>query len=389
MARRSGRSTLQGMSDEFDVLVIGAGIAGVSAAAELANSMRVALVDMEAQPGYHATGRSAAFFAPSYGNAVVRGITQSCEDFYRSPHRDFTEVPLLRPRDALFIARADQLSVLADMAQEDPLLLPVTAAEACREVSILDSDYVSAALRDGQGGDLDVDAILQAYLRLFKRRGGELHCRWRVDNLAYDNGLWCLRCGDEKFSAPTVVNAAGAWAGVIGERAGLSDLGLQPLKRTASLLALSKQSPAVEASDIESWPLVVDVEELFYFKPEAGMLLVSPADESPSEPCDAQADEMDVAIAMAKLEHATKLEVRRVEHSWSGLRTFAPDRQFIAGFDPRSKGFFWFAGQGGYGVQSAPGMAKLCDHLIAGSSLAAPFDRVLTFIDDVAPSRLL
>jgi D-arginine dehydrogenase len=377
------------MTTEIDIVVVGAGIAGSSAAAELAENTNVLLLDMEAQPGFHATGRSAAFFAPSYGNAIVRGITAASEHFYRKPPRGFTEVELIHSRDAVFIAREDQLAQLKEMEKEIPLLKPLSIIDACAQVPILNREYVVAGLRDNLGGDLDVDAILQGYLRLFRKRGGQLLCKQKVKSLHYSSGVWTLKTDGQSISAPILVNAAGAWADVIAELAGVTKLGLQPMKRTAVLIDPNQSNDSAQNIDISQWPLVVDVDEQFYFKPDAGQILVSPADETPCDPCDAQPDEMDIAIAIDRFEKATSLNIKRVNRSWSGLRTFAPDRNFVVGFDPRLSNFFWLAGQGGYGVQTAPGLAQLTNSVITGAKLTKQYSPVLNYQNELAPDRLL
>lgn len=380
------------MDERYDIVVIGAGIAGSSIAAELAPSASVLLLEMEPQPGYHSTGRSAAYFSASYGSAAVRGITAASEQFYREPPEGFSDVPLLHPRDAVFIARQDQLEKMREFHQEVPQLQVLDSEEALRRVPILDSDYLCGGLLETGGGDLEVDAILQAYLRRFRESGGTLCCRQQVVSIAQLPGEWELLLKDvkqpngkkrEKVRCRTVVNAAGSWAGELGKLAGLGDLGLQPRRRTALLVKL----PA--AIDASNWPLTVDVEEQFYFKPDAGLLLVSPADETPSIACDAQPEELDLAVAMDRLERATSLAINRIEHKWAGLRTFAPDGEFVVGFDPRVDGFFWMAGQGGYGVQSAPGLAKLAGSLATGSTLWEDFASLNSFRDIVSPARLL
>jgi D-arginine dehydrogenase len=269
------------------------------------------------------------------------------------------------------------------MEREIPALLRVSPEAACKQVPVLDQRYVAAALRDDQGGDLDVDAILQAYLRLLKRRGGELRCRQRVTALNHHKGTWSLQLENESIDAAIIVNAAGAWAASLGELAGLEGFGLIPRKRTALLI-----SPPADL-DIGDWPLVVDIDEEFYFKPDAGQLLISPADATPCEPCDAQADELDIAIAIDRFEKATSIRIQRVNHSWAGLRTFVPDNNFVVGFDPRVDGFFWLAAQGGYGVQSAPALAQLSNALITGASLAGDYLQLLRYRDAVAPDRLI
>jgi len=366
-----------------DILVIGAGIAGVSAAALLADSAKVTVLEMEPQPGYHATGRSAAFFAPAYGNAVVRALTAAAEPFYLHPPSDFTDVELLRPRPCIYLARKDQLTHLSVLLQEIPALQPITALEICKAVPILNADYAHAGLFDSSGGDLDVDAILQGYIRLFRRRGGTIETTARVQRLCRKHAMWRVETADNRYDAPIVINAAGAWADEVAKLAGIEPLGLQPKRRTAILIDAPKHL------NISNWPLIIDVEEEFYFKPDAGALLISPADETPSPPCDAQPEEMDIAIAVERFERATGIEVARINHRWAGLRTFAPDKTFVVGFDPRAAGFFWLAGQGGYGVQSAPGVANLAAALLQASRPASGFERVMDCAEHVSPERLL
>ncbi|MFT5350132.1 MAG: D-arginine dehydrogenase [Planctomycetota bacterium] len=366
-----------------DIIVIGAGIAGVSAASELAASASVLVIEMEPQPGYHATGRSAAFFAPAYGNKVVRGITAASEHFFRSPPEGFSDVDLIRPRDCLFIAREDQQQQLEEMHADNSALQLLSANDVSQCVPILSKQKLCGALRDNFGGDLDVDAVLQGYLRLFRRRGGTLLNGQAVKTMQRVNGSWRIHTDKAEYTAPIIINAAGAWADNIAEIAALAALGIIPKRRTALLI------DAPDDMDISQWPLTVDVDEQFYFKPDAGQLLISPADETPSPPCDAQADELDVAVAVDRFENATGLEVRHINHRWAGLRSFAPDKTFVVGFDPRSEGFFWLAGQGGYGVQSAPAMAQLTTALVTGAQLSKKFASVLDYRDAVAPQRLL
>ena len=371
------------MEERYDFIVIGAGIAGASLAAEIAASANVLLLEMEAQPGYHSTGRSAAYFSASYGSAAVRAITAASEPFYRMPPDGFSDVQLLHPRDAIFIARPDQSQQVHEFQEEVPLLQLLDRNEVLARIPIVDPGYLSQGLLEEGGGDLEVDAILQGYLRRFRGQGGTLLCGTPVQAMEKQAGEWVLQLGDTRVRCNTLVNAAGSWAGQLGIAAGLSDLGLQPKRRTALLVKLPE---SIQAAD---WPLVVDVEEQFYFKPDAGLLLVSPADETPSFACDAQPEELDLAIAVDRLERATSLSIKRIEHKWAGLRTFAPDGEFVVGFDPRDEGFFWMAGQGGYGVQSAPGLAQLASSLLSGSSLTENYSSLLDYKDAVSPARLL
>ena len=371
------------MTVTADIIVIGGGIAGVSAAAELAATARVIVLEREPQPGYHATGRSAAFFVVSYGNAAVRAVTAASEPFYRSPPQGFTDVPLIRPRPCIFFGRPGQREALLSLHAEVPTLRRLGAEQVRRQVPILLPDYLEGGLIDETGGDLDVDAILQGFLRRLRGRGGELHPRREVQGISRSGGLWRVTGSDETFAAPVLVNAAGAWVDEIARQAGLGPLGLQPKRRTAMLL------DAPEGMDIGDWPLMVNVEEEFYFKPDAGALLLSPADETPSAPCDAQPEELDVALAVDRFETATGLQVPRVSHCWAGLRTFAPDKTFVVGFDPRAEGFFWLAGQGGYGVQTSPGMAQLATALITGLSPLEQAGIGGDLVKQLAPDRLL
>ncbi|MBT8048575.1 MAG: FAD-binding oxidoreductase [Xanthomonadales bacterium] len=366
-----------------DIIVIGAGIAGVSAAAELSADARVILLEMEPHPGYHASGRSAAYFAAAYGKKIIRDITGCCESFLRNPPEGFTEVDLFHPRDCLFFGREDQAGKLGEIQADNPDLQFVDAGTVCERVPVMSPDYVYGALWDRKGGDLEVDALLQGFLRQFRRRGGYFFPRHCVSSLDWTGGRWSVTAGGHAFTAPVVVNAAGAWVERVSELAGLGSLGIQPLRRTALMI------DPPEGVDTRDWPEMVDADEDFYFKPDAGQIMISPADETPSEPCDAQAEELDVATGIYRFEQATGLEIRHVKHRWAGLRTFAPDRVFVTGFDPRLEGFFWLAGQGGYGVQSSPALARLTRYLITGTEPEGDFRRVMAYRDDLAPDRLL
>jgi D-arginine dehydrogenase len=366
-----------------DIIVIGAGIAGMSAAAELAADASVTVLDMEAQPGYHASGRSAAYFAAAYGKKIIRDFTGCCESFLLEPPDGFTDVQLLRPRDCMFFGREDQAEKLLAMQEDNPRLQFLDADAVRKRVPVLSQDYLYGAMWERKGGDLDVDALLQGSLRLFRRRGGKYLSNHQAGSLERSGGVWTVTAGLQQFQAPIIVNAAGAWVERIASMAGLESLGIEPLRRTA----LTIDPPA--GTDIRNWPEMVDADEDFYFKPAAGQIMISPADETPSEPCDAQPEDLDVAMGVHRFEQATGLDIQRVNHSWAGLRTFAPDRVFVAGFDPRAEGFFWLSGQGGYGVQSSPAMARLARFLVTGTAPEGDFSTVLDYIDDVAPDRLI
>ena len=366
-----------------DIIVIGAGIAGVSAAAGLAVDAKVTLLEMESQPGYHATGRSAAFFAASYGKKIIRDITSSCESFLLNPPDGFTQAELLRPRECLFFGREDQAESLEAMLDQNPRLEFMDAEAVCKRVPIMAPGYLHGAVLEPVGGDLDVDAILQGFLRQFRRRGGLFLNNHRVSGLERKNGVWSVITAGQSYQAPVIINAAGGWAEQVGALAGMEPLGIRPLRRTA----LTIDPPAGVA--VTGWPEMLDVDDEFYFKPDAGQIMISPADETPTEPCDAQPEDIDVAMGVYRFEQATGLDIQRVNHSWAGLRTFAPDRVFVAGFDPRADGFFWLAGQGGYGIQSAAAMAQLTRYLVTGAEPEGEFAITKQYVGDVSPARLL
>jgi len=355
-----------------DVIILGAGMAGASLAAELAGHRRVLLLEMEDRPGRHATGRSAAMFFESYGNPLVRALTRASRAFLEQPPGGFTDVPLLRPRGALFVAdagRVGALDALAGQVGEPDSLRRIDAVEARRLCPILRPGWVAGGVLDETGHDMDVAALHQGYLRLARRAGAQLVTRVADQQLWRANGDWVVASSAGTFVAPVLVNATGAWADAVARQAGVRPIGLQPLRRTAVTLSLANEL------DSRDWPMVVDVDEQFYFKPDAGNLLLSPADEIPSEPCDAVPDELEVAIAIDRFEAATSATVRRLVQRWAGLRSFVADRSPVAGLDPEAAGFFWLAGQGGYGIQMAPALARAAAAVLMDRPLPADLVR--------------
>lgn len=347
----------------FDILIIGAGIAGASVAAQLAPTHRVAILEREEFPGYHSTGRSAALFSEIYGNNVVRALSRASRDFFYTPPPGFA-AQLVKPRGSLYIASEKQLPHLETFAQNADLagsIRRLSAQEALRACPILRPDYVSAAVIEDDAADVDVNELHQGYLREFRRAGGALFVNADVKTLAHAN-RWTAETSADTFTAPIVVNAAGAWADAIARKAGLSALNIRPCRRTAVLAELP---PGVSA---DAWPMVIDIDETFYLKPDAGLLLISPADETPVAACDVQPEEFDIAVAIDRIQHATTLTFSRIRKRWAGLRSFAPDRSPVIGFDSGAPGFFWLAGQGGYGIQTAPAAARLAAALLRGET---------------------
>ncbi len=350
--------------ETVDVLVIGAGIAGASAAALLAETQTVVMLEREVAPGMHSTGRSAALFSEIYGGVAVRALSRASRDFLYNPPPGFAEAPIVRPRGALHIASETQIDALdAFCALPDvaPAIQRLGADEARALCNILRLDYVAAGALETGSADVDVDLLHQGYLRQFKARGGRLVVNAEVTGLCHGPEGWTIDTPGQTYQAATVVNAAGAWADEIAILAGAHTVGLQPGRRTALIV----DAPAGSGS--EDWPMVIDVDEQFYFRPSGGALMLSPADETPSAPCDAQPDEWDIAVAIDRVQTATTLDVRQVRHRWAGLRSFTPDRNPVVGYAADRPGFFWLAGQGGYGIQTAPAMARLACALVLGA----------------------
>jgi D-arginine dehydrogenase len=345
-------------------IVIGAGMAGASAAAFLAEHGPTLVLEAEDHPGYHTTGRSAASYIDTYGHPTVCAVTRASRAFFWGPPEGFAAQPLVRMRPQLDLARPQQAEALAQsLAAHGKALRPLGRDEIRRLCPILRPEIDWRGSLNAAAADIDVDALLQGFLRLARARGAEIVTSARVTGLERTAGGWRVATAAGRFEGAVVVNAAGAWAGAVGRLAGLGDLGLQPLRRTALRI-----EPQVR-DGLADWPFVTDVEERFYFRPDAGGLMLSPADETPCDPCDAQAEELDVALAVDAFEQATTERVRRVAHRWAGLRTFAPDRVPVVGPDPRKPGFIWLAGQGGYGIQTAPALGRACAALAVTGAL--------------------
>ncbi|MEM7238266.1 MAG: FAD-binding oxidoreductase, partial [Pseudomonadota bacterium] len=339
---------------EFDVAVIGAGIAGASVAAQLAPHRRVVLLEMEDQPGYHTTGRSAAIFAAIYGPPVIRALTRASEAFFTNPPAGFSAHPLVTPRDILMLARADQDEVLQALVSNvgpAKTLHLLDPRQLSARQPLLREGYGASGLLDKGGRDIDVAALHGGYLGVFKASGGHIRTASEVRDLSFQNDFWRVETATGSLRAGIIVNAAGAWAEAIGALAGAETIGLVPKRRTAVMVE------APTGVDVDRLPLTIDVQEQFYLKPDAGRLLISPADETPSPPCDAQPDEMDVALGIDRVERAFDLSIRRIEAKWAGLRSFVADKTPVAGFSTVVPGFYWLAGQGGYGIQSAPALS--------------------------------
>ena len=345
------------MAEGFDIAVVGAGMAGASLAALLAPHARVVLLEAEAQPGYHATGRSAAFWTESYGGPLVQPLTSASGAF-------LAEHGFLIPRGALTLGRAGQEETVEDFARRFSALgvrVELLGREGIAgHVPGLRPEWTLGAY-EPDCSDIDVARLHQHYLAAARRAGAALWCSARLSEARRERDGWHLTLEDGRgLRAQVLVDAAGAWADTVATRSGVTPLGIAPLRRTVVQLLTA---PAVPAT----LPLVLDVAERFYFKPESGRLWLSPHDETPTPPCDAAPEELDIALAIDRFEQVVDWRVERVEHRWAGLRSFAPDRLPVYGFDPAEPGFFWFAGQGGFGIQTAPAAAALAAGLLLGA----------------------
>ncbi len=355
---------------DFDFAIVGAGIAGVSAAYHLAPQARVVILEREHVAAYHTTGRSAALHSETYGSAEIRAITVASGRFYRKPPAGFTDHPLLTPRGALIAGRAEQQAATQKAAAEYARLVPsvrwLDPVEALRRQPLLKPEAAAGGAIFEEAEDMDVAAIHGGFLKGARAAGAVLRLDAEVTHLDRKDGRWTIRLRDgESVTANTIVNASGAWADVLAGLAGAAPVGLVPKRRTA----FTFDAPA--GLDLTRLPMAIDFDETWYIKPEVGQFLGSPADETPSPPCDAQPEEMDIAIAVERIETATTLSIRRIKNKWAGLRSFVADKNLVVGHDPKVEGFFWLAGQGGYGIQTGEAAGRLAASLALGKGLPA------------------
>jgi len=354
---------------DFDFAIIGAGIAGVSAAYHLAPHAKVLILEREQVAAYHTTGRSAALHSETYGSAEIRAITVASGRFYRKPPPGFADHPLLTPRGAVIAGRADQASEMDKAAKEFSSLVPsvrrLDLAETLALAPVIRPEVLDGgAIFEPEADDMDVAAIHGGFLKGARAAGGVLRLNAEVTTLERKDGRWRIGLGDgETIVAANVVNASGAWADVVAGLAGAAPVGLVPKRRTA----FTFDPPA--GLDIAHLPMIIDLDESFYFKPEVGQFLGSLADETPSPPCDAQPEEIDIATAVDRIETATTLQIRRIKNKWAGLRSFVADKNLVVGYDPAVEGLFWLAGQGGYGIQTGESAGRLAASLALGKGM--------------------
>ena len=356
----------------FDVAIIGGGIAGLSLTYFLSPHRSVAVLERETALGYHSTGRSAAEFVLRYNAPEVCALAAIAKDFFDSPPEGFSDIPLLRQRGGVTIANAEKASRLEEMFRTElaftPELEPLDEEELLARVPILKLGYAEAAFYDPNFWDIEVESLLQGYVKGARRNGAEIRERHAVLSASHDGQAWTIETSAGSVRAKTVVNAGGGWADPTAEMFGVKPLGIIPHRRTAITVDLP------EGVDISDMPEINEIDEEFYMKPDAGRLFASPADATPCEPGDVQPEELDVAWAAHYVEEATIIPVRRVAKSWAGMRSFSPDKLPVIGFAPDRPGFFWVAGQGGFGILTSPAVGSLAASQLTGASQPEGFD---------------
>ncbi len=372
--------------DSVDFLIVGGGIAGASVGSWLAREGKVRVLERESQPGYHSTGRSAALFWEGYGTPQVRALTSASRPFLSAPPAGFSDHPILSPRGALIVAANERLAaldeLLAEIAPQAPRARRIDRAAAMAMVPVLRSEAVRTAVYEPDALDIDVHALHQGYLRGIRSAGGSVVSNAGVSAVERDGDGWRVESRAGTVRAAVLINAAGAWCDELAAMAGVARIGLVPKRRSAFTFA------PPPGTDVTRWPMFIDVDERFYVKPDAGMLLGSPANADPTHPQDVQPEELDIAIGIDRIQSATTLAIRRPVRTWAGLRSFVDDGDLVGGFDPQAPGFFWVAAQGGYGIQTSAAMGEACAALASGRPIPAHIaDHGLT-AKTLGPGRL-
>ena len=373
----------------WDFIVIGAGMAGSATAWQLASSARVLVLERESQPGYHTTGRSAALFEEHYGPAQVQALTRASRAFYEAPPTDFAAQPVVSPRGVLYVATAAQLPQLHAEFQHAQVHSPTAqwldAAGLKALIPALNTEVLVAGFTDDGARDIDVHGLHQGFLRGLRQRGGAVWTDADVRFLQWDStaAAWTVQLADGRSAqARNLVNAAGAWADVMGQLAGAAPIGLVPKRRSAFTFAVP------DDMDSHRWPAVIDIDEQWYIKPDAGQMLGSPANADATTPHDVQPEELDIAIGIDRIMGATHFDIRRPKHTWAGLRSFVEDGDMVIGWDTQVPHLLWVAAQGGYGIQSAYGYSLLARNLALHEPLDAALARAGVQPAALSPARL-
>jgi D-arginine dehydrogenase len=383
MDRRPESRGSGGRAAMTDFAVIGGGIAGVSAAAHLAPHGSVILLEAESSLAYHTSGRSAAMLVEDYGSDGARPLVKAARPFLEDPPQGSTDSPLLSDRAVLWISRRGHLDTLEKQAAEaqerGARCVLLSPSEAIEHVPLLREEWLDGALYEPSGADIDVAGLHQAFVRIARGHDAEIRTDVRVNAIERKAGKWLVNAGGDRVEAGAVVNAAGAWGDQVASLAGVDPIGLQPMRRTAFMV------PGSEVSS--GWPMVVESEERFYFRPDGVQFLCSLAEEVSSEPMDARPRMEDVALAIERINEATTIGIRTVNSQWTGLRTFAADRDLVIGEDPTAPGFYWLVGQGGIGIQTSPGYGRLLACLATGTDLPAHFIEAGVDPETTSPER--
>lgn len=368
-----------------DILIIGGGMAGASAGYFMADDAKVILLERESQPGYHTTGRSAALFFENYGNATIRKLNKATRPFLENPPEGFATNPLMTSRGAVAVATEALLDTLEKELAQSPSMERVDGKTLFEIAPYLDPDRIVAGAYEAGAMDMDVHAILQGFLRGLRAKGGRVVTDAEVMGLSRAGGAWTVETRAGTFSAPIVVNAAGAWCDVVGEMAGAAPIGLIPKRRTAFTFDVALRDGST--ADPSRWAMADLCDESWYVRPEGGRMMGSPADEIPSPPTDAQPEIEDVAMAIDKIQTDTMFVINRPHSTWAGLRSFVADKSPVVGFAPAAEGFLWVAGQGGYGIQTSAAMGRFSAALALGRAVPEDMVKLGLTKEELAPDR--
>jgi D-arginine dehydrogenase len=369
------------MTQSFDIIVIGAGIAGASVAAHLAEHASVAILDMEDRAGYHTTSRSASSYEPNYGPKPILALTRASREFFMSPPDGFADAPIFTKRGSLVLEAKGQEQQAGNFLAKAVDIEELSEAECRNLVPAIREGYATRGFLEAATGGLDVDLLHRGYLKLFKQRGGVLKLEAGATKVTKSAGQWHIETPQGEFITKLIVNTAGAWGDQLALLAGVKPVGLIPKRRSIGVISVPEH-------DVMKWPFMVDCAESWYAVPQSGKLLVSSADVTPVEPHDAYADDEAIAIGIDRLMQATTIDVQRLEHSWGGLRTFSPDTAPVVGFDPSTDGFFWLVGQGGYGIQSSPALSRTAAAMILKQDIPKDILAAGLDITHILPDRL-
>lgn len=371
----------------FDYIIVGAGIAGASLAYRLPKDKTAIILEQESQPGYHSTGRSAAVFIETYGTPTIRALTVASNDFFTNPPEGFTEEKILTPRGVLYIATEEQKQQLEQSYDEFKSqgldVSKLTAQQAYDMAPCLNMEKIIGGIYDNAAKDIDVHALHQGFLKGAQIKGFKVVNNAKLRKATFDNGVWEVSVEGDKqiLRGNKIINAAGAWADIVAQDCGIEPVGIQPKRRSAFLF----KPPA--NTQHTKWPAVIDIGENFYFKPDAGMLLGSPANADPVEAHDVIAEELDIATGIYHIEEVTNLKINRPSHTWAGLRSFVPDGEFVIGYDQSNNNFFWLAAQGGYGIQTSAGASQLAADLLLGNEVSSRLQQLNVDPKVVSPNR--